>query len=81
MGKLVSFLYKLARAANDISKVSSGNPKKIARRAKNKIIATPVHTYNPVFPNSLYDRIIPKNVKITKPIHKLSLNILFSPFF
>jgi hypothetical protein len=38
MSKLVSMLYKLARAANDISKVASGNPKKIARRAKNKIV-------------------------------------------
>lgn len=38
MGKLVSFLYKLARTANDISKVSSGSPKKIARRIKNKYI-------------------------------------------
>jgi len=38
MSKLVSMLYKLARVANDISKVASGNPKKIARRAKNKIV-------------------------------------------
>ena len=38
MSKLVSILYKLARAANDISKVASGDPKKIARRAKNKIV-------------------------------------------
>ncbi|MBA7582126.1 hypothetical protein ES708_24046 [subsurface metagenome] len=38
MGKLVSGLYKLARVANDVSKVLSGNPKKIARRIKNKII-------------------------------------------
>jgi len=38
MGKLVSSLYKLARVANDISKVASGDPKKIARRVKNKVI-------------------------------------------
>jgi len=38
MKKLVSFLYKLARAANDISKVSTGDPKKITRRIKNKAI-------------------------------------------
>ena len=38
MNKLVSSLYKLARVANDVSKVASGNPKKIARRVKNKII-------------------------------------------
>ena len=38
MGKLVSGLYKLARIANDISKVASGDPKKVARRVKNKII-------------------------------------------
>jgi len=36
--KLVSFLYKLARLANDIGKLKSGDPKKIARRIKNKII-------------------------------------------
>ena len=38
MGKAVSFLYKLARFANDVEKVSSGNPKRIGRRVKNKII-------------------------------------------
>ena len=38
MSKLVSSLYKLARLVNDISKVASGDPKKIARRVKNKII-------------------------------------------
>jgi hypothetical protein len=38
MGKTVSFLYKLARLANDIEKLSSGDPKRIARRAKNKYI-------------------------------------------
>jgi len=38
MNKLVSSLFKLARVANDISKVASGDPKKIARRIKNKII-------------------------------------------
>ncbi|GAH34224.1 unnamed protein product [marine sediment metagenome] len=38
MSKSVSFLYKLARLANDMQKLSTGDPKKIARRAKNKII-------------------------------------------
>ncbi len=38
MGKSVSFLYKLARMANDIEKLASGDPKRIARRAKNKYI-------------------------------------------
>jgi len=38
MGKLVSGLYKLARAANDISKMASGDPVRIARRIKNKVI-------------------------------------------
>ncbi len=38
MGKTVSFLYKLARMANDVEKISSGDPQKIARRAKNKYI-------------------------------------------
>ncbi|MBA7584164.1 hypothetical protein ES708_26117 [subsurface metagenome] len=38
MNKLVSFLYNLARKANDISKVASGDPKKITRRIKNKVI-------------------------------------------
>ena len=38
MAKLTSFLYKMARKANDVEKLSSGNPKKIANRAKNKVI-------------------------------------------
>jgi len=38
LNKLVSFLYKVARVANDINKLQSGNPKKIARRVKNKIL-------------------------------------------
>jgi len=38
MGKLVSSLFKLARKANDIQKVLSGDPVKITRRVKNKII-------------------------------------------
>lgn len=38
MSRLVSALYKLARRLNDLEKVSSGSPKKIARRGKNKLI-------------------------------------------
>lgn len=38
MSKLVSGLYKLARVANDVSKVLSGDPVKVARRIKNKVI-------------------------------------------
>ena len=42
MGRLVSGLFKLARVVNDIPKVASGNPKKIIRRVKNKIIGRKV---------------------------------------
>ncbi len=35
---LVSQLYRTARPANDISVITSGNPHRIARRAKNKIV-------------------------------------------
>jgi len=42
MGKTVSFLYKLARMASDIEKLSSGDPKKIARRTKKKYIGRKV---------------------------------------
>ncbi|RLA95707.1 MAG: hypothetical protein DRG83_18235 [Deltaproteobacteria bacterium] len=38
MSKMVTFLYKLARIANDIDNVKSGDPKKIARRAKNRYV-------------------------------------------
>jgi len=38
MSKSTSFLYRLARTANDIEKLASGDPKRIARRAKNKYI-------------------------------------------
>jgi len=36
--RLISFLYKIARAANDIETISSGNPKRILKRIKNKYI-------------------------------------------
>jgi muconolactone delta-isomerase len=35
---LVSNLYRTARLANDLSTLASGNPHRIARRAKNKIV-------------------------------------------
>jgi hypothetical protein len=35
---LVSNLYRTARLANDVSVIASGNPHRIARRAKNKIV-------------------------------------------
>ncbi len=38
MSKSTSFLYQLASAANDIEKLAGGDPKRIARRAKNKFI-------------------------------------------
>jgi len=38
MSKSTSFLYQLARTANDIEKLASGDPKRITRRAKNKYI-------------------------------------------
>ncbi|GAH02344.1 unnamed protein product, partial [marine sediment metagenome] len=42
MSKSISFLYQLARTANDIEKLASGDPKRIARRAKNKYIGRTV---------------------------------------
>lgn len=38
MGKSVSFLYKMARTANDIETLASGNPKRIVKRGRNKVI-------------------------------------------
>ena len=38
MNKSVSFLYKLARKLNDVKVITSGDPKKIVRRVKNKVI-------------------------------------------
>ena len=35
---LVSQLYRTARLANDISAIASGNPHRMARRTKNKIV-------------------------------------------
>lgn len=35
---IVSTLYQIARTANDINTLASGNPKRIARRVRNKII-------------------------------------------
>jgi hypothetical protein len=38
MSKLVSSLYRLARFTNDLDKIASGDPIRIARRFKNKVI-------------------------------------------
>jgi len=38
MAKLVSFLYKLARTANDVETLASGDSKRMAKRAKNKVV-------------------------------------------
>ncbi len=38
MSNMVRFFYHLARLLNDIEKLSSSDPKKIARRIKNKVI-------------------------------------------
>ncbi len=38
MSSIVRILYKAARAANDVSKVSSGKPSKVAKRAANKAV-------------------------------------------
>jgi len=35
---LVSQLYRTARLANDVSAITSGNPHRMARRAKNRIV-------------------------------------------
>jgi hypothetical protein len=35
---LVSQMYRAARVANDVSTLTSGNPHRIARRARNKIV-------------------------------------------
>jgi hypothetical protein len=35
---LVSSLYRTARLANDLSVLASGNPHRMARRAKNRIV-------------------------------------------
>ena len=38
VAKLVSFLYKLARKANDVETLASGDAKRIAKRGKNKVV-------------------------------------------
>ncbi len=42
MSKFVSFLYQLARTANDIEKISSGNSREVGRRIKNKFLGRKV---------------------------------------
>lgn len=38
VSKLVRILYRSARMANNIETLASGNPKRITRRAKNKLL-------------------------------------------
>lgn len=38
LSKLVSFLYKLARTANDAETLASSDSKRIASRIKNKVV-------------------------------------------
>jgi len=38
LNKMISFLYRLARGLTDFKAVTSGDPGKILRRGKNKII-------------------------------------------
>lgn len=38
MSRLVRDLYRIARLSNDVSTAASGDPRRIARRAKNKAI-------------------------------------------
>jgi hypothetical protein len=38
MGKLVSLLYRLARLLNDIRILLSGDPVRIGRRVRNKVV-------------------------------------------
>lgn len=38
MANIVSMLYRAARRANDVSKVASGKPGRIAKRAANKAV-------------------------------------------
>jgi hypothetical protein len=39
---IVSSLYKIARIANDVSKLASGNPKRMGKRVVNKAIGRSV---------------------------------------
>lgn len=38
MRQLVSLLYRLARLLRDLEVLSSGNPRRIARRVRNKLL-------------------------------------------
>lgn len=42
MKGIISFLYKLARGANDLQTLTSGKPKKVIKRGKNKLIGRKV---------------------------------------
>ena len=36
--RLSRFLYRAARTANDVEAITSGNPKRVERRLKNKLV-------------------------------------------
>lgn len=41
--KLTSWLYRMARISRDAEVITSGNPKKMARRVKNKILGRKIY--------------------------------------
>jgi hypothetical protein len=71
MSKTVNFLYKLARTANDVEKLASGDSKKIAKRAKNKILGKTIVNFSHLIKNKIRKELVKLKTVLSTVFNKI----------